>query len=163
MNRLSAEIIDILQEDARKTPGEIAHLLGEDEEKVARQIRQLEDEKVILKYRPVINMEKIDSDRVQALIEVRVTPQRDHGFDAIAERIYKFEEVRSVYLMSGAYDLLVIVEGKSMKHVALFVAQRLSVLEGVLSTATHFMLRKYKDDGVIIGGEEKDSRLVVSP
>ncbi|MGI6168653.1 MAG: Lrp/AsnC family transcriptional regulator [Christensenellales bacterium] len=163
MNRLAAEIIEILNEDARRTPEQIAGMLGSEAEKVETLIRQLEQEKVILRYKAVVDQEKVDHEKVQALIEVRLTPQRDMGFDSLAKRIYRFDEVQSVYLMSGSFDLMVMVEGRSMKQVALFVAEKLSVLEGVLSTATHFVLRKYKEDGVVIAGQEKDSRLVVTP
>jgi DNA-binding Lrp family transcriptional regulator len=163
MNRLAAEVIEILNEDARRTPAQIASMLGVDESKVESLIAQLEKEKVILRYKTVVDQEKVDHDRVQALIEVKVTPQRDMGFDSLAERIYRFDEVKSVYLMSGSFDLMVMVEGRSMKQVALFVAEKLSVLDHVLSTATHFVLRKYKEDGVIISAQDKDNRLVVTP
>jgi DNA-binding Lrp family transcriptional regulator len=106
----------------------------------------------------VINWDKTDRDRVEAMIEVRVTPQRDQGFDALARRIYRFEEVKSVYLMSGAYDLLVVIEGKTMREVSNFVFNRLATMDGIVSTATHFILRKYKDKGVIYNSDESDKR-----
>jgi len=156
------EILEILNEDSRTTPAEMALMLGKSEEEVKRCIAELEDEKIIVKYHATINWDKTEDAAIQALIEVRVTPQRDRGFDEIARRIYRFEEVRSVYLMSGAYDLMVLIDGKSMREVAYFVAERLSTIEGVLSTATHFVLKKYKDDGVLLDDGE-DERLVITP
>jgi len=156
------EILEILNEDSRTTPSQMALMLGKSEEEVKQSIKELEDEKIIVKYHATINWDKTEEANVQALIEVRVTPQRDRGFDEIARRIYRFEEVRSVYLMSGAYDLMVLIDGRSMREVAYFVAERLSTIEGVLSTATHFILKKYKDDGVMLEDEE-DERLVVTP
>ena len=126
-------------------------------------IRSLEAQKIIVKYPALINWDKLDQEQVEALIGVRVTPQRDEGFDAIAERIYRFEEVKSVYLMSGAFDLMVMVNARSMKQLAFFVAEKLSTLEHVLSTATHFVLKKYKSEGVILEERRGDNRLVVSP
>lgn len=162
MNPLKNEILDILNEDARTTPEQMAVMLGASVEQVQEAISQMEADRIIIKYQTVVDRDKADDKIVEALIEVRVTPQRDRGFAAIARRIYRFPEVRSVYLMSGAYDLMVLVEGSSMKQVAFFVAEKLSTLEGVLSTATHFVLKKYKDDGVILD-DEPDNRLAVSP
>ncbi len=142
---------------------DLAVMLGEPENEIAAAISEMEKEKVICGYHTLINWDKTNQDHVTALIEVKVTPQRDEGFDAIAKRIYNFREVTSVYLMSGAFDLTVIVEGKTMKEVALFVGQRLAVLDSVLSTATHFVLKKYKDHGFIMEGEKKDERMLVSP
>lgn len=157
------EILEILNEDSRRTPEEIAMMLGTDVETVKQKIAELEKNKVIVKYNTIVNWDKTDREYVTALIEVKVTPQRDQGFDAIAERIYKFPEVKSVYLMSGDYDLAVMIEGRTMKEVAFFVAEKLSVLDSVLSTATHFVLKKYKVDGVILEDEEKDYRQVIVP
>ncbi|MDD4796379.1 MAG: Lrp/AsnC family transcriptional regulator [Eubacteriales bacterium] len=158
------EIVEILAKDARTPHSEMAVLLGISQEQVAELVRQLEEEKIIVCYTTVVDWNRISGDQVQALIEVRVTPQRDRGFDAIAQRIYGFSEVKSVYLMSGGYDLTVLVEGNSMKEVAFFVAEKLSTIDGVLSTATHFVLRKYKDNGVFMDFDENgDSRLAVSP
>ena len=126
-------------------------------------IAGLEEQRIILKYPALINWEKVDVEEVEALIEVRVTPERDHGFDAIAEQIYRFEEVRNVYLMSGGYDLLVMLKSSSLKKLALFVAQKLSTIDGVLSTATHFVLKRYKSEGVILDEKTEDRRLKVSP
>ena len=116
---------------------------------------------MILRYSPVINWDRTDRERVEAMIEVRVTPQRDQGFDAIAKRIYRFDEVKSVYLMSGAYDLLLLVEAHSLKELAYFVSTKLSTLETVTGTATHFVLKRYKSDGVIFEGDRDDKRLAV--
>lgn len=157
------EILEILNEDSRRTPEEIAVMLGTDVETVKQKIEELERNKVIVKYNTIINWDKTDREYVTALIEVKVTPQRDQGFDAIAERIYKFPEVKSVYLVSGDYDLAVMIEGRTMKEVAFFVAEKLSVLDSVLSTATHFVLKKYKVEGVVLEDEEKDYRQVIVP
>ncbi len=157
------EILEILNEDSRRTPEEIAVMLGTDVETVRQKIEELEKNKVIVKYNTLINWDKTDREYVTALIEVKVTPQRDLGFDAIAERIYKFPEVKSVFLMSGDYDLAVMIEGRTMKEVAFFVAEKLSVLDSVLSTATHFVLKKYKVDGVVLEDEERDYRQVIVP
>lgn len=144
-------------------PDQIAVMLDLDEEEVARRIEKLEKDGVIVKYHTLINWEKSGEEFVTALIEVKVTPQRGSGFDSIAERIYRFPEVKAVYLMSGGFDFTVFIEGKSMKEVALFVATKLATIENVQSTATHFVLKKYKQEGVILDDQEKDRRLVVSP
>ena len=156
-------ILEILLNDSRTPPSQIAVMTGRGEEEVASAIRGLEEKKIILKYPAMINWDQVDIDQVEAVIEVRVTPQRDEGFDAIAEQIYRFDEVSSVYLMSGAYDLMVTVKASNMKKLALFVAEKLSTLDHVLSTATHFVLKKYKLEGVIFEERRKDERLVVSP
>ena len=160
---LELSILEILFNDSRTTPAQIAVMTGHSEEEVAAVLRSLEAQKIILKYTTMINWDRVEADQVEAVIEVRVTPQRDEGFDAIAEKIYRFEEVSSVYLMSGAYDLMVTVKAKSMKQLALFVAEKLSTLEHVLSTATHFVLKKYKLEGVIFEEHKQDERLVVTP
>ncbi len=160
---LELSILEILFNDSRTTPEQIAVMTGSDVDEVTAVIRSLEAQKIILKYPAMINWDKVETDKVEAVIEVRVTPQRDAGFDAIAEQIYRFEEVSSVYLMSGAYDLMVIVKANTMKQLALFVAEKLSTLEHVLSTATHFVLKKYKLEGVIFEDKHKDERLVISP
>ena len=156
-------ILEILAEDARTDIDKIAVMTGKTSQEVESAIVQLEKERILLKYPAMVNWDRVREDVVQALIEVRVTPQRDEGFDAIAEKIYRFEEVKSVYLMSGAYDLLVIVEGSNIKQLAIFVGEKLSTLENVLSTATHFVLKKYKQDGVIMEKDQEDDRLQVSP
>ena len=160
---LELSILEILFNDSRTSPAQIAVMTGHSEEEVAAVIRSLEAQKIILKYPAMINWDRVDVDQVEAVIEVRVTPQRDEGFDAIAEEIYRFDEVSSVYLMSGAYDLMVTVKASSMKKLALFVAEKLSTLDHVLSPATHFVLKKYKLEGVIFEERKKDERLVVSP
>ena len=156
-------VLEILAEDARTTAESIAVMTGRTVCDVENAIKALEKERILLKYPAMVNWDRVREDVVQALIEVRVTPQRDEGFDAIAEKIYRFEEVKSVYLMSGAYDLLVIVEGSNIKQLAIFVGEKLSTIEHVLSTATHFVLKKYKQDGVIMEKETEDDRLQVSP
>ena len=164
MSELRISILEILEQDSRTTPHEMAMQLGTTEKSVRDEIAAMEQEGIILKYNPIINSEKVDHDkRVLALIEVRVTPQRDLGFEGVAERIYRFEEVHSVYLMSGGYDIMVLMEGESLREVALFVAQKLSSIDGVISTATHFVLKKYKDQGVIFGQKKEDLRLKVTP
>jgi len=158
------EILEILEKDARATPEEIAKMTKRDTGKVKQAIKKYEKEGVILKYKAVINKELIreeDSD-VRALIEVNILPQKDLGFDKIAERIYSFPEVTSCYLISGTYDLLVVVEGKNMRTVSNFVAEKLSCLENVRGTATHFLLRKYKEDGVILKHREENKRIAIS-
>ena len=160
---LELNILEILFNDARTPVDQIAVMTGHSEEEVEAVIRSLEAQKIIVKYPALINWDKLDQEQVEALIEVRVTPQRDEGFDAIAERIYRFEEVKSVYLMSGAFDLMVMVNARSMKQLAFFVAEKLSTLEHVLSTATHFVLKKYNSEGVILEERRGDNRLVVSP
>jgi len=155
------EILEILEKNARATEEEIAVMLNKSVEEVKAAIKKYEDEGVILGYTSMINWEKTSKESVVALIEVKVTPQRGQGFDKVAERIYKFPEVKACYLMSGGFDLTVIVEGKTMKEVALFVAEKLSPLDSVLSTSTHFVLKKYKDKGVIFEEDYKDGREAV--
>ena len=155
-------ILEILAEDSRTAPSQIAVMTGRSEDEVKDVIARLEQDGILLKYPAMVNWDRVREDRVQALIEVKVTPQRDEGFDVIAEKIYSFDEVKSCYLMSGAYDLLVIVEGTNIKQLALFVAEKLSTLENVLSTATHFVLKKYKQDGVSMEKRVRDDRMQVS-
>ena len=157
------ELLELLEHDARRPVGELASMLNRSEYEVEKNIKDLEKNKSILAYNTLINWEKFGDDTVTAMIEINLTPQREVGFDAIAERIYRFDEVRTVYLMSGSFDLMVIIEGKSLKEVANFVAKRLSTIEGVTQTRSHFMLKPYKKDGTIIDDEERDRRLVVSP
>lgn len=163
MYKTDREIINLLQENSRIRPDQIASMLGLDLADVESRIKTLEEEGVIAKYVTLINWEKTAEEVVSALIEVKVTPQRGSGFDNIAERIYRFPEVKAVYLMSGGYDFSVLIEGKTMKEVALFVATKLATIENVQSTATHFVLKKFKQEGVIFEDKEKDRRLVVSP
>ncbi len=157
------EILEVLEKDSRVSVKDLAVMLGESEDTIEKEMKAMEDEKVIAGYHTIINWDKTNDERVTALIEVKVVPQRDEGFDKIAKRIYEFEEVSSVYLMSGAFDLTVIVEGRTMKEVALFVRQRLAVLDPVTSTATHFVLKKYKDNGIFMEQEKRDERMIVSP
>lgn len=157
------DILELLESDARLTAAEIAVMLNMDLEEVQDAIKELENNKTILKYMTLINWEKVGVEKVSAFIEVRTTPQRDVGFDAVAERIYRFPEVRSVRLMSGVYDLAVFIDGRTMKEVAHFVSTKLATIDGVVSTTTHFVLKPYKLDGVIIDDGEEDRRLVISP
>lgn len=163
MNELKLKILDLLKEDARRSTGLIATMLDVSLEQVVDAIAEMEADKVIVKYATVVNWSKVDEDKVTALIEVQITPERGRGFDAIAERIYLYPEVKSVYLMSGAYDLLVEIEGKNLKEVASFVSNKLSPIDSVLSTKTHFILKKYKQDGIIFEDHEEDHRLLISP
>lgn len=163
MNELKLRILDHLKEDARRSHKTIAAMLDESEENVSQAIKEMEAANIIVKYAPVINWGKVNEDRVTALIEVQISPERGRGFDAIAERIYLFPEVKTVYLMSGAYDLQVEIDGNNLKEVATFVSQRLSTLDSVLSTKTHFILKKYKQDGIVLEEVEDDHRMPVSP
>jgi len=163
MNELKRNILELLKEDARRSAELIATMLGADRAQVAAAIAEMEADKVIVKYATVVNGSKVDDEKVTALIEVQITPERGRGFDAIAERIYLFPEVKSVYLMSGAYDLLVEIEGSTLKTVAAFVSAKLSSIDRVLSTKTHFILKKYKQDGIIFEDHEEDHRLLISP
>ena len=161
MKQLNSEILRILEEDCRYTPAKIAVMLDRPEAEVAAAIEEMEHEGVIVKYTAIVNGERLADEIVQALIEVKVSPQKSNGFDAIAEEIYRFGEVKSCYLMSGGYDLAVFIEGKSLREVARFVSERLSTLDDVLSTSTHFILKKYKIEGVITDRED-DNRLRIS-
>ncbi|MDO4838269.1 MAG: Lrp/AsnC family transcriptional regulator [Clostridia bacterium] len=163
MKKLESDLLELLKEDCRLSVDKLAVMTGATPEEVSETIHQLEEERVILRYAPTINWDKTDRERVEAMIEVRVTPQRDMGFDAVAKRIYRFEEVKSVYLMSGSYDLLVLVEARTLKDLALFVSEKLSTLEMVTGTATSFVLKRYKEEGVIFEGDKSDQRLVISP
>ena len=157
------ELLSILEKNSRIDFKELAVLLGVTEEQVLQEITKLEKENIIAAYHTLINWEKSDIEKVSALIEVKVTPQRGQGFDHIAERIYNYPEVKSVYLISGGYDLLVSLEEKSLKEIAAFVSDKLSTLDSVLSTATHFILKKYKDHGTIINKTTKDEREMFTP
>jgi len=157
------EILKILEEDARKTPQQIATMTGIPLSKVKETIKRAERDRTILRYKAMVNWDKLGDEQVTALVEVRLEPQRDVGFDAIAERIYRFPEARSVYLLSGTYDLAVFVTGKTMQEVASFVTQKLAPLDGVRGTATHFLLKRYKEDGEILEGEERPKRVPLMP
>ena len=155
---MNKEILKILENDARATPEQISTMTGIPAAEVTKLIKQAEKDRIILKYKTMINWNKVEDEQVSALIEVRVTPQRDVGFTSIAERIYRFPQARTVYLLSGTYDLLVLVTGKTMHEVADFVSQKLAPIEGVQATVTHFMLKKYKEDGEIIEDKEATKR-----
>ncbi len=151
---MTKDILKILENDARTTTKQIANMTGIPTTEVAKFIKQAEKDRTILKYKTVINWDKVREEQVWALIEVKVTPQRDVGFDSIAERIYRFPEARTAYLVSGTYDLLDLVVGKTMHEVADFVAQKLAPIEEVQGTVTHFVLKRYKEDGEILEGRE---------
>ncbi len=162
MNELRMEILKYLEKNSRIDLGELAVLFGVDEVTVANEVAEMEKEKIICGYHTLIDWDKAGVESVTALIEVRVTPQRDKGFDKIAERIYNYPEVHAVYLISGGYDLLVTLEGKTLKEVSRFVSEKLSPIESVLSTATHFILKKYKDHGTILGSKKESERMLVT-
>ena len=157
------ELLKLLRDDASLTPAQIAGRLNLAEAEVGTKIKELEINGVILGYRTVINEEKLEVDIVRAVIEVKITPEREGGFDRLATRIARFDEVRSCYLMSGGYDLMVVVEGTDLKAVSAFVSEKLATIQGVISTVTHFMLKPYKEQGVLMGGEFSDEKMVVSP
>lgn len=157
------KILTILEKNSRIDLRELAIILGEQETDIVNEMQKMEQEGVICGYHTLIDWEKTDVEKVNALIEVRVTPQRGNGFDSIAERIYKYPEVHAVYLISGGYDLLVSLEGKTLKEVSQFVTEKLSTLDSVISTATHFILKKYKDHGTILGKKQVDERIQVTP
>ena len=157
------ELLKLLRDDASLTPSQIAARLDRDESEIDSQIKSMEEDGVILGYRTVINENKLEVDLVRAVIEVKITPEREGGFDRLASRIAKFDEVRSCYLMSGGYDLMVVVEGSDLKAVSSFVSEKLATIQGVISTVTHFMLKPYKEQGVLMGGEFSDEKLAVSP
>jgi len=156
-------LLKLLRENAALRPAQLAPMLNLTEAEVAARIQAYERDRVILAYQAILNEDKLGVDGVRAVIEVKITPEREGGFDRIAERIAKYAEVRSCYLMSGTYDLLVVVEGDSLRDVAMFVSERLATIQGVLSTATHFMLRPYKQLGVLMRRETNEDRLAVSP
>lgn len=161
---MKEKLLALLEENSRYKVEDMAVMLGISKEEVEALTKELENEQIICGYKTLVNWDKVETrDVVTALIEVKVTPQRGEGFDRIASRIYRFDEVKSVYLMSGGFDLTVIIEGKSMKEVALFVGQKLAPLDSVLSTGTHFVLKKYKDHGVIFEETKNDERMIVSP
>jgi DNA-binding Lrp family transcriptional regulator len=160
---LKNAILEILKADARATNAEIARRLNIPETEVARVISDLEATKTILGYRAVIDTERLDEEICIGIIEVKISPQRSKGYDAIAAQIYRFPEVKLCYLLSGDYDLLVFVEGPNLKSVSLFVTEKLATIDQVRSTQTHFILKKYKEFGIEMGGDERGERLAVSP
>jgi DNA-binding Lrp family transcriptional regulator len=157
------ELLKILQANATESRENIAKMLGVPVAQVSQRIAEYEKNGVIRGYQAILNEDQLDLDTVTAVIEVKVTPQREGGFNVIAERISRFPEVRSAYLMSGTYDLLLFIEGRNLREVAAFVSERLSPLEGVLSTSTHFMLKTYKRLGVLMHQETSDERLSIAP
>lgn len=157
------QIFEALEKDARLTPEQISTMTGVSAAEVAKTIKKAEKDRAILKYKTIINWAKLGEEEVWALVEVKVVPQRGVGFDAIAERIYRFPQARSVYLASGAYDLAILVAGKTMQEVAVFVSEKLAPLDTVQGTVTHFILKKYKEDGEILQGGEGIKRLPVTP
>ncbi|MGJ7920086.1 Lrp/AsnC family transcriptional regulator [Neobacillus sp. LXY-4] len=158
------EVLEILEKDARISTQDLSKMVGVEIEEAEQMMHKLQDLKILVRHTSIVDWSKVDDhEGVTAMIDVKVTPKRGVGFDEIAERIYRFKEVKSLYLMSGAYDLSVIIEGKSMNEVARFVSQKLSTLDSVLSTTTHFILKKYKHDGTIFEQTDDDKRIVVSP
>lgn len=157
-------ILEILENNSRISVEDLAAMLGKTPEDIMEAMSEMEEENIICGYSTLINWDKTDREYVTAMIEVKVTPQRDRGFDKIAERIYGFDEVKSVYLMSGGFDLLVMMEGKNIREISFFISNKLSTLDSVLSTATHFVLKKYKDHGVVLEKKDtEDERMIVSP
>ncbi len=161
---MKKQILDAISKNSRISTKDLAAMLGTTEQEVEKELQEMEDAKVICGYTTLINWDNTDCEKVTALIQVKVTPQRDMGFNKVAERIYRFSEVKSVYLMSGNFDLTVIIEGSSMKEVARFVSEKLSTLEYVTSTATYFVLKKYKEHGVAMTQEsQKAGRMLITP
>ncbi|WP_153126568.1 Lrp/AsnC family transcriptional regulator [Peribacillus tepidiphilus] len=164
LNDKEIEILKIIENNGRIDTKDLAKMIGLSQEELEGTLKKLEERNIIVRYMTIINWSKVDDhEGVTAMIDVKVTPKRGVGFDDIAKRIYQFKEVQSVYLMSGAYDLSVIIEGKSMNEVARFVSDKLSTLDSVLSTTTHFILKKYKHDGIVFEQNDEDKRIVVSP
>lgn len=163
MLMMREKILSLLEKNSRIDIKDVAVMLGVSEVEVANEIAAMEKENIICGYNTIIDWSKTGDEKVIALIEVKVTPQRGLGFDKIAERLYQYNEVTSVYLMSGGFDFTVIIEDKTMKAVAQFVADKLSPLETVLSTSTHFVLKKYKDYGTVLGSTHKDERILITP
>ena len=157
------QILKYIEKKSKVNLNDLAIMLGTDEITVANEIAAMEEEKIICGYHTLIDWDKAGVESVTALIEVRVTPQRNQGFDRIAERIYNYPEVTSVYLISGGYDLLVTLEGKTLKEVSQFVSEKLSPVEAVISTATHFILKKYKDHGTILVKKPESERMLITP
>ncbi|MBG85334.1 MAG: AsnC family transcriptional regulator [Verrucomicrobiales bacterium] len=157
------ELLKLLRKDASLKPVQLAGMLNSSEEEISKRIADFETDGTILAYHAILNESKIDSDSVRAVIEVKLTPERGGGFDRLAGRIAKYSEVSACYLMSGAYDLLVVIEGDNLQNVARFVAEKLATIEGVVSTSTHFMLKAYKQQGVLMHHEETEERLAVTP
>lgn len=161
---MKKQILDIISKNSRISLEDLSAMLNVEKEQVEQCIREMEDENVICGYPTLINWDNTENEKVTALIEVKVTPQRDMGFNKVAERIYRFEEVESVYLMSGGFDLTVMIQGKSMKEVSRFVSEKLSTLEYVNSTATYFVLKKYKEHGLVMTADKNETeRMLITP
>ena len=156
------DILKILQNDAHTTTRQISSMIGIPSTEITKHIKQAEKDRIILKYKAIVNWDKVEDEQVWALIEVKLTPQKDVGFDSIAERVYRFPQTRTVYLISGTYDLFVLVVGKTSHEIADFVSQKLSHIEGVQGTITQFILKRYKEDGEIIEGKEEIKRQPVT-
>ena len=156
-------LLKLIRENAAWKPADLASMLNLPESEIAARIKRYESEHVILGYRAIINEERLGVEAVRAVIEVKITPERGGGFDRLAERIAKYTEVQSCYLMSGGYDLLVVVQGSNLREVATFVSEKLATIQGVISTATHFMLKPYKEQGVLMKIDTNEERLAVSP
>lgn len=160
---MNVEILKMLESDSRLAVKDIAVMLGLDEAAVAADIKAMEDGKIICGYHTMIDWDKVSDEMVTALIEVKVTPQREQGFDKIAERVRNFEEVTSVYLIAGAYDFTVVIQGRTLREVSRFVSEKLAVIDEVIATSTNFVLKKYKDHGVIFNAAKQDERLAIVP
>ena len=156
-------LLELLEQDCTQSAAQLAAQAGMTEEQVKAEMARLEQDGTILGYQAIIDWDRVKRENVTALIEVKVVPQSIDGFDRIAERIYQYSEVTSVYLMSGAFDFTVIIEGKTMREVAQFVSEKLSPMDSVLSTATHFVLKKYKDHGTVMCGKAEDERMMITP
>ena len=163
MSELKEKILAIMEKNSKVSVADLAVLLGDTEDNVSRAIYEMEQDKIICGYHTLINWNKVNNEKVIAMIEVRVTPQRGQGFDKIAERIYNFSEVNTVYLISGGFDLMVMLEGKTLQEVAMFVSDKLSPLDSVLSTATHFVLKNYKEHGTIFVSQSPRERMLITP
>lgn len=157
------QILKAIDKNSKLSASDLAIMLGSTEEEVVSTIKQMEDDSIICGYPTLINWDKVNCERVTALIELKVTPQRGLGFDKIAERIYQFDEVQSLYLMSGGFDLTVILEGRTMREVASFVSEKLAPMDAILSTATHFVLKKYKEHGLPLVQTKQDERMLITP
>ena len=160
---MRGKILQLIAKNSKLTPEEIAKEINADPQQVAKEIKLMEENRVICGYNTLINYDNTDRELVTALIEVKVTPQRGDGYDKIAERIYRFDEVKAVYLMSGGFDLTVILEKSSLKEIALFVSDKLATIDSVTSTATHFVLKKYKDHGTVLCDGPQDERMMIVP
>jgi DNA-binding Lrp family transcriptional regulator len=156
-------LLKLLRDNAARKPADLAAMLNVPESEVVARIRQFESDHVVLGYHALLNEEKLGMDTVRAAIEVKITPERGGGFDRLAERIAKYSEVQSCYLMSGGYDLLVVVQGSNLREVATFVSEKLATIQGVISTATHFILKPYKEQGVLMQVDVNEERLAVAP